>query len=397
MPRTITAGDSARAPGRLPVDASGTLRRVADFDDLLEGLEGEAREARLRLLTALHDEGCTMDELRRAVEEDRLVLLPVDRVFAGEGGRYSRRELAAEAGVDHDVLRDARRAFGLTVSEPDDARVWGEADLAASKGLRTLLDVGVPIERIVEVNRVIGRAMLQVAAATRAMVGEAVVRPGMSEYDVAVSAAAAARELTPQMTPVLEYVYQAHLRELLSSDVISAADIASGRTAGAREMTVAFADLVDFTRLGETVEAEEVGDVVGRLEDVTASLVEKPVTFVKTIGDAVMLVSPRPDPLLDVALRLVEADLPDLRVGVACGPALERAGDWYGSPVNQASRVTDVARPNSVLTTESVHDHVEDRWSWSFAGERKLKGVGPTKLFRARRPDLDGDAGSGLG
>jgi adenylate cyclase len=158
-------------------------------------------------------------------------------------------------------------------------------------------------------------------------------------------------------------------------------------------VTVAFADLVDFTGFGEAAAAEEVGDVVSRLEDVTSSLVTKPVTFVKTIGDAVMLVSPRPDPLLDVALKLVESDLPDLRVGVSCGAALERAGDWYGAPVNQASRATDVARAGSVLVTESVHEHVQEDWRWSFAGERKLKGVGPTKLYRARRPAADDDAG----
>jgi adenylate cyclase len=361
---------------------------VPDFDPLLEGLDGDARAARLRLLTDLHDEGCSMDELRRAVEEERLVLLPVDRVFTREG-RYTRREIAEQAGVSLEDMSRSRAAFGLTVAD-DDERVWNDDDLASAKSLKRLLDAGVPLERLVELNRVIGRAMLQVAAASRRMVADAVMGGGLSEYDAAVAAARAARELTPQMAPVLAQTYEAHLRELLSSDVISAADIAAGRTAGARDMTVAFADLVGFTKLGEEVPAEEVGDVVSRLEGVAASLVEKPVTFVKTIGDAVMLVSTKPDPLIDTALRLTEAGLPDLRVGLSCGPALERAGDWYGSPVNQADRVTGVARPNSVLVTQSVRDHAEGDWAFSFAGERKLKGVGPTKLHRVRRA---GEAG----
>jgi len=364
---------------------------VPDFDALLEGLDGAAREARLRLLQTLHDDGCSMDELRRAVEEDRLVLVPVDRVFAGEG-KYTRNELAELSGVEIEQLRRTRRAFGLTVDADDDERAWGERDLEVARGLRTLLDAGVPLDRVVELNRITGRALLQVAAGSRQMVADAVLGADLDEYQAALAIAHAARELTPQMAPVLAYVYEEHLRELLASDVVSAADIGANRTPGAREMTVAFADLVGFTRLGEEVGAGEIGDVVGRLEEAAASLVEKPVTFVKTIGDAVMLVSPRPDPLLDVALRLLDADLPDLRVGIACGPALERAGDWYGSPVNQADRVTGVARPNSVLVTQSVHDHVEQEWAFSFAGERKLKGVGPTKLFRVRRPSgADGD------
>ena len=359
-----------------------------DFEPLLGGLEGDAREARLRLLRDLHDDGCAMEDLERAVEEGRLILLPVDRAFQSEG-RYTRRELAEAAGVDIADLRRARRAFGLTLSDGDDDRVWGEDDMAVAKGLKKLLAAGVPLDRLVEFNRTVGRAMLQVAAGSRQMVADAILNADLNEHEAAVVAAEAARELTPQMRPVLAYVFEAHLRELLSSDVIDASDIAAGRTANAREMTVAFADLVGFTRMGEEVPAEELGDVVGRMEEVAASLVDKPVTFVKTVGDAVMLVSPVPDPLLDVALKLLESDLPDLRVGVACGPALERAGDWYGSPVNQASRVTGVARGGSVLTTQSVRDHVQDEWRWSYAGERKLKGVGTAKLHRVRRPGED--------
>ena len=182
-------------------------------------------------------------------------------------------------------------------------------------------------------------------------------------------------------------IYVRAVLELLRSDVINAADIAAGRTPGAREMSVAFADLVGFTRLGEQIPAEDLGDVVSRLESVTAELVARPVTFVKTVGDAVMLVAPEPDPLIDVGLRLIEEDFEQpIRVGIACGAALERAGDWYGSPVNQASRVTTVARPGSVLATQGVRDTATGDWRWSFARERRLKGVGEVKLHRARRP-----------
>ena len=73
--------------------------------------------------------------------------------------------------------------------------------------------------------------------------------------------------------------------------------------------------------------------------------------LVKTIGDAALIVGPDADPMLALALDLVDAadaegeDFPQLRVGMAAGPALSRAGDWYGRPVNLASRVTAIARP----------------------------------------------------
>jgi len=125
--------------------------------------------------------------------------------------------------------------------------------------------------------------------------------------------------------------------------------------------------------------------------------VERPVRLVKTIGDAAMLASPEPEPLLDVALALLEAadaegeDFPHLRVGSAIGPALNRAGDWFGRPVNLASRITAIARPGSLLAERELREAAPDSYRWSYAGERRLRGVRePVPLFRARR--IDGPA-----
>jgi adenylate cyclase len=370
----------------------GDFRAVAesDYDDLLEGLDGEARDARLELIKALVDDGCPEEDIRQAVAEERLALLPVDRVLEHEH-KYSVIDMAEKTGLSAEQLVAGRAAFGLT-SRPPEEKVWDDSDLELAEAMKVVLDAGVELEGLIELNRVIGRATLQVAAATRQMVADALFKPGMTEHNLGVAAAAVARVLVPRMTPTLAYAFEAHLRELLRSDVINAADIAAGRTPGAREMTVAFADLVGFTRLGEEIPAEDLGDVVSRLEHATAELVDKPVTFVKTVGDAVMLVSPQPDPLIDVALRLLDEEFEQqIRIGIACGPALERAGDWYGSPVNQASRVTTVARPGSVLVTQSVRDNATGDWNWSYARERKLKGVGEVKLHRARRAHDDSD------
>lgn len=118
-----------------------------------------------------------------------------------------------------------------------------------------------------------------------------------------------------------------------------------------------------------------------------------PVRFIKTIGDAVMFVSSDTAALLEVMLRLVdaaEADelLPRLRAGVAYGSAVSRAGDWFGSPVNTASRVTSVARPGAVLVTEAAREQTgeDERFSWSAAGARHLRGIrDDVRLFRVRR------------
>jgi adenylate cyclase len=70
------------------------------------------------------------------------------------------------------------------------------------------------------------------------------------------------------------------------------------------------------------------------------------------------------------------------------GLALPRAGDWFGRPVNLASRITSVARPGSLLVERELREAVDGAYRWSFAGERRLRGIrGPVPLFRARRAD----------
>ena len=87
-------------------------------------------------------------------------------------------------------------------------------------------------------------------------------------------------------------------------------------------------------------------------------------------------------------------DFPVLRAGLARGDVIGRGGDFYGHPVNLASRITDYAYPGSVLCDEAVHDATAaGDVRFSFAGARKLKGIdAPAKLFRARRGGGEDDA-----
>ena len=180
--------------------------------------------------------------------------------------------------------------------------------------------------------------------------------------------------------------------EQIRRDVIGAADLASGEIRGTADLCVCFADLVEFTRLGEEIAPEELGSVAGRFEEMASAVVEPPVRLVKMIGDAAMMVSTEPEPMLDAALRLIEAadeegdEFPYLRAGLAYGPTLAQTGDYYGRAVNLASRITGVARPGSVLVDAATKEAVDGAFAYSFAGERRLKGIDSgVKLFRARR------------
>jgi adenylate cyclase len=366
---------------------------MADFaaEGLLDDLEGDARQARLELLERLETEGVSAQELRRAVESARLALLPAERALAGGGPRYTALEIAELSGVELGVLQRSNAALGIPNADPDE-RSLTDADLEAARRLRAFLDAGLPEDGLLKVARTIGMATARIAEANRELVVRALMRPGDTERDLALRFAAAAEQMMPLFEPTLTYALRAHMVEQMRRDVIGLADLASGELRGTAEHSVCFADLVEFTRLGEEIAPEELGEVAGRLEEMASAVAEPPVRLVKMIGDAAMLVCAEPGPMLEAATRLIEAaegegdQFPVLRAGLAFGPTLAQSGDYYGRAVNLASRIAGIARPGSILVDSATRDAVPGGFTYSFAGERRLKGIDSgVRLFRARR------------
>lgn len=365
-----------------------------EAEGLLEGLDGRQREARIALLDTLEAEGVPMEDIKRSHADGELMFLLAGRAIDVRV-QYTWEQLIERSELEPGLVERLIRAQGLT--RADAGEVWyTDADLEMLRTTAGFLKAGVAEEDIVLVGRLLGRGFSQAAEVMRGIAMEIVLEPGLDERELAVRYAHAAGALTPMIEPLLGNLLKLHLSKLVQTELISAEEREAGVLPGARQMTVAFADLVGFTRLGEQVPPDELGAVAGRLEAMVLDLVEPPVRFVKSIGDAVMLVSQDPAAVLDTALTLVEAaddegeSFPQLRAGLAEGQALSRAGDWYGHPVNLASRVTTVAYPGSVLTTDEVQGAVPEGYRWSKAGIRRLKGIdGAVPLWRARRTEPD--------
>ncbi|HEY2772293.1 MAG TPA: adenylate cyclase regulatory domain-containing protein [Solirubrobacteraceae bacterium] len=358
-----------------------------DFEaaGLLDGLDGEEREARRRLLERLAADGATLDELKDAVAEERLVLLPVERVL---GGRYTARDIEEKTGVPAALQLRVRHLVGLPAAGPDDP-VFSDEDVEAATSLKAFLDAGFSEQALGQMTVVLGEMMARLAATTAGNFAETFLKPGEREDEIAARFTTLTEQLTPTLTPVLVATFKSHLHEAVRRSVLSRAELEAGQIQFGQEVGVCFADLVGFTNLSVELEVEQLGSVITRLGELSADVAVDPVRLVKMIGDAAMFVSPEPPQLVDAALSLVEAaeqaELPAMRAGIAYGPAVIRSGDFYGKAVNLASRVTGVARPGSVLCTEEVRDASADEFDWSFAGKHRLKGVGSESLFRARR------------
>jgi adenylate cyclase len=367
-----------------------------EAEGLTKGLDGEARDARLALLRDLSEAGVPLEELKQAVSEGRLALLPVERFFEPDGERYSEREIAERAGLSLDFVRRLKRALGLPRVDPDE-RVNTNADLSEAVRAKEFLDAGLSEEGLLEVTRIVGLSMAQLASADRDLIGEEFMNPGVNERELAMRYAAAAQTMVPRLADALIYAHNVHLREQIRHAVLTDQELAEGTRTSTEEATIAFADLVGFTRLGEDLRVDQLGELTDRLFALATEAASPPVRLVKMIGDAAMFAAPEPEPLIDSVLGLVDAaeedEIPSLRGGAALGQALARGGDWYGPPVNLAARITGFARPDSVVVSDDLKAALgsEADYDFSFAGKRRFKGIrGEVPVHRVRRRDKGG-------
>lgn len=373
---------------------------MSDEDDfqalgLLDGLEGAARAERIALLTWLRHEQNVEDSVMVRSTKNGTILLTAAGLSLGAGPRYNAYEIADSTGLDIGFLQTLSRAAGLPVPTDLEETAFGEAYMDVTHAIGELMQAGLSESQIISIARVLSLGLAQAAELMRKTVMELAIAPGVSELDLSRTYAEASGGLLPLVGPIVEDLLRLHLYNAVRDEIVTHSERQEGALPGARDVAVAFADLVGFTRLGEQVPPDELEQVADQLVGFSAEVVEAPVRFVKSVGDAVLLVSPDPMALLDVAFDLLErveqegSGYPQLRVGLAYGPSVSRAGDWFGRPVNLASRLTGVARAGSVVCDEAFRNAVGDADGvvWSTVGDRRLKGIASaTRLFRARRP-----------
>ena len=176
-----------------------------------------------------------------------------------------------------------------------------------------------------------------------------------------------------------------------------------------RLVSVLFADLVGFTSLSESRDAEETRELLSRYFETCRRLVSLyGGTVEKFIGDAVMAVWGAPVATEDDAERAVRAALelvaavqalgeevgsPELRAraGVLTGEAAvtlgaEGEGMVAGDLVNTASRVQALAPPGAVFVGEGTRRATEQAIVYEDAGGHELRGkAGLVPLWRALR------------
>ncbi|MCW4353666.1 adenylate/guanylate cyclase domain-containing protein [Hoyosella sp. YIM 151337] len=351
---------------------------------LLDGVEGDSRALRVMALNALLYEGVSVDDLRAATVEGRLPLMILEHALEPPA-TLTIGDLAEKSSVDETMLRSWFRALGRGVPGSDIA-AYSNDDVLIALRLGEYLALGFEFEQLHALARVWGRNLGSFIDGLSELIEHGMSRAD-GNPDIILRYALEVRRFAEVESQILAHILGTTLAQRIRSEAVSAADKQNIRIGGAQDVAICFADLVGFTKLGEQLPAEVLGGVADELSALATALVDPPVRVFKTIGDAVMLMSPNVDAIVAVALDLCEQaqhhGLPPLRASVTFGKAVPRSGDWYGRPINLASRALSVADARQVVVTRDVVSRLDaDRFVMTSLGAFPFKGVdNETELF----------------
>jgi len=272
-----------------------------------------------------------------------------------------------------------------------------EGDLRMLEGFKLIAGSGMPPEATIEGARVFGDTLRRLAETLARLVHvhvhERLIEQGVPEEEVIRRIHGLQQAALPLLDGIVERVFHEHL---LQADIEDAhvhlvdTDVAGGR--GSVEAAIVFIDVESFTTLTEIKGDQAAIDVMSRIDTLVRSLaLERDGKVVKAIGDALMLAFRDVRSAVSFASAVHDAaqrdpDLPGLRIGIHCGPAVYRAGDYVGTTVNLASRVTGTGTAGQTVLTEAVAERLGDAASVEPLGVRVLRGAErPVALFRLRR------------
>ncbi|HEY2161517.1 MAG TPA: adenylate/guanylate cyclase domain-containing protein [Solirubrobacteraceae bacterium] len=347
-----------------------------------------------RLVQYLSAAGADAEELREADAAGTLGPLGLELALRPGGERIPFDEAASRAGLEPDEAAELWRALGLpdplisppSLTEPqiDQLRILGEMRNALGE------------ETTLQLARVIGGSVALIAEALvdAFRVNVEVPRRGAGEpYSKLVEDfARVGAVVIPALGQVITDVLGSHLVAVSRSTW----GLDAERATVTRELTIGFADLVDYTPSTRRLAPADLAATITRFERHVADVVRRfDGRVVKMIGDEAMFIAGDPETGCELALalrrRLAEdPELPSVLIGLAAGPVVSHRGDYYGDVVNLAARLVKVAAADEVLVSESIAEaDAGSRERFELTGAAPLKGYDDrVGAYRLESPPL---------
>jgi adenylate cyclase len=372
-----------------------TLKRWVDTGVIPESPKADdwpaAAVAHARIVARLRDRGHSLKEIRAAAQEGRLASGLMEDLFPSQDGNIDISEVAEQTGLEAALIERIWSSVGFPIKELDDL---SDDDVQALRYIASVIDAGFPLVAFLQLVRVYGQAMSQIADAEVRLfhlyVHEPLMRDGVPGLQMAEEMENLARDLLPLASPIMDYIHQRFLQHFVEQDVVGhmEVELSEDSDLGRVRVAIAFADLAGYTRYTEEAGEEQALSTVERFIDAVQNTLPDDARIIKTIGDEVMIVAQDVRALTDwaVGFQRLYRERPTPRIGVHQGATLYRDGDYFGRDVNLAARVVARARGGEVLVTDNVTKRFGDSDHLEFEdiGEVKLKGFDqPAKLCRA--------------
>ncbi|HEY7836473.1 MAG TPA: adenylate cyclase regulatory domain-containing protein [Solirubrobacteraceae bacterium] len=388
-PAELTLAQVAAKVGVSP----GTVRRWVS-KGLVPGFDGRwtpSAVAYVRVVARLRARGHSLERIKRASDEGQLAIGPIEDLLSPTGGRHSLRNVARESGLAPELIRRIYATMGLGPLPPEGL---SDIDLEMMRYAAAVLAAGFPLPAYLQLLRVYGQVMAQIAdAEVRLMhlyVHKPLMRAGVPNVEIAEEMEAMTREVLPLASPFISYLHGRLLSHFVEQDMIGHLEAELGEEEleeGRLRVAIAFADLAGYARLTVEQGDEVAVSAVERFLGAVGQSLPADARVIKTLGDEVMVVGPDAAALASWAVDLqtsVEDGQPAPRIGLHYGEALYRDGDYFGREVNQAARVVARAGGGEVLVTRPVVELADgvDGLEFTLIGEVSLKGFSePTELF----------------
>lgn len=385
----LTLAEAARSIGVAPA----TLRRWVGAGVLPQyaGEWSPAAVAHARIVHRLRERGHGLSEIREATDAGRLAFGYIEELIPPPESQYTIEQAAELAGLEPELVRRIHATMGFT---NETLQRITEDDLQLLRYVAAVLAAGLPLVAFLQLMRVYGQAVSQIADAEVRLfhlyIHEPLMRDGVPGLQMAEEIEGLTRELLPLASPIMDHMHQRFLQHFVEQDVIGHMETDLGESdldLGRLRVAIAFVDLAGYTQMTEEIgEEEAVGAVERFVENVTNTLPDD-ARIVKTIGDEVMVVAADAGSLTDwaVGFQRLTQTRPLPRIGIHYGATLYRDGDYFGREVNIAARVVARAAGGEVMVTRPVVEHAGGHLEFELIGEVRLKGFSePTELFLAR-------------
>jgi adenylate cyclase len=370
-----------------------TVRRWVSIG-LVPGFDGHwtpSSLAYVRVVARLRARGHSLQRIKQASDDGQLAIGPIENLLSSSGPRHSPRRAARESGLPQELIRQIYASMGLGPLPPEGLT---DEDLEMMRYAAAVLAAGFPLPAYLQLLRVYGQVMAQIADAEVRLMHLYVHKPlmsaGVPAAEIAEEMEGMARETLPLVSPFISYLHGRLLSHFVEQDMIGHMEADLGDEAleeGRVRVAVAFADLAGYARLTVEQGDEAALSTVERFVEAVGKTLPADARVIKTLGDEVMVVGSDPAALTAWAVELqsgIAAGEPPPRIGIHYGEALYRDGDYFGRDVNQAARVVARAGGGEVLATRPVVDIADGIDGIQFAriGEVRLKGFSePTELF----------------